>query len=446
MRGVVNDLMNPQFVVRLSLAIGAYFGKGASIIVGRDARAGSSFITHIVIGSLLSEGLKVYDAGLTPTPALQYYVKEGGFDGGVMVTASHNPPEYDGIKVIMGDGIEAPRSVEEEIEKIFHEERFTHVPWNLLGEDARKVGDVNDRYIRGIIDKVDTDLIRGKGFRVAVDSANNVGSLTTPKLLRMLGVKVVAVNSEISPIPARKPEPTPENLKDFSKAVRTLHMDLGVAHDGDADRAIFLDSEGDVIPGDLSALVLCRHIAKYRKDNTPRRVVTAVSSSTIVEDVLREYGIVIVWTKVGSVVIARKMVELGAMAGFEENGGFMYPPHQYVRDGAMSTALMLEHLAMEGRGLREIISEFPKRHIIKTKIPLPSREKLPKIYEMLEGSFPDARAIKVDGIKLIGKGFWVLVRPSGTEPILRIFVEAGDREEAEKLLNEVNAILQSVIR
>ncbi len=445
-RGITNDFMNPEFVVRLSGAIGTFFGKGSRLLVGMDARAGSYFIRHVVIGTLLSEGLKVYDAGLIPIPALQYYIKENGFDGGIMITASHNPPEYSGIKVIMGDGVEAPRNVEKEIEEIFWEKKYLRTDWRSLGYDSFRVYDVIDYYINGVIEKVDAEVIRKTGFKVVVDGANSVGSLSTPKLLRRLGVKIYTINTDISHIPNRAPEPTPESLKNLSSAVRVWGADFGVAHDGDADRAIYVDSDGEVISGDRTAVLLCKHLALDRRDNLPKRVVTAVSSSTIIEDALRDYGIEIVWTKVGSVGIARKMMEIGAMAGFEENGGFMFPPHQYVRDGAMSIALMLEYLAMNGTSLREEVLKLPRRYSIKTKVPLKPGVDLNKVNEALQQVFGDQRVITVDGIKVIGKDYWFLVRPSGTEPVLRVFVEAADKEKMEKLLNSVLNCVKQVLK
>ncbi|MCD6324151.1 MAG: phosphoglucosamine mutase, partial [Desulfurococcales archaeon] len=317
--------------------------------------------------------------------------------------------------------------------------------WSALGRDVVSVNDVREFYVEGVLKLVDVERIRSRRFKVVVDPANNVGSLTTPQLLRRLGVKVATINSEITHVPARTPEPTPESLGMLSRTVRVVNADLGVAHDGDADRAVFVDNEGEVLPGDRTAVLLCSHIARNRKDRTPRKVYTAVSSSTIVEDYLRGLGVEVVWTKVGSVTIAREMLRHGAMAGFEENGGFMYPPHQFVRDGAMSAALMLEFLATEGISLRDAANSLPRRHLIKTKLPLRGRERLGLLYEELRKAFSSGRAVDVDGIKIIGEGYWFLVRPSGTEPILRVFVEAGSKEEAEKLLNSVVSIVKQVL-
>jgi len=446
-RGIVNEFLTPENVLRLTLAIASYFSPGSRIIVGRDARAGNNFITHIVIGALLASGIKVYYAGLTPTPALQYYIKSvGGFDAGIMITASHNPPQYSGIKVIASDGVELHREGEREIERIYYEARFRRVPWNQLSADYVRVDDVNEHYVKGVVSLVDAERIRSKGFKVILDGANNVPSLTSPKILKYLGVKLITLNTELSHIPNREPEPTPENLIDTVNTVKSLGADLAVAHDGDGDRAIFVDDKGRVLSGDRTAILLCKHIIEYRGDKGPRRVVTAVSSSMLVEEILSKYGIEVIWTKVGSITIARTMMKLGAIAGFEENGGFMYPPHQYVRDGGMAAALMLEYLSYTGKKLSELIDELPSRYIVKTKVPIKSRDEALKVINKLKEVYSKSRIIDIDGIKIVERDYWILVRPSGTEPILRVFVEAVDELSANNILNSVLNLIREVLK
>ncbi len=444
-RGVVNEDLTPEFVTKLALAVASFFGEGSSVLLGRDARAGSELIQDIVAGVLASSGLRVYDAGLTPTPALQYNVKMRGFEGGVMVTASHNPPQYSGLKVVLSDGIEAPREVEDEIEELFREERFRRVPWRGLSHRKVRLDDVNEFYVKGVLNLVDSERIRGRGFRVVVDAANNVGALTTPQILRSLGVEVLTVNGDLSHQPFREPEPTYENLRYLAGIVDVLKADFAVAHDGDADRAIFVDDLGRYVPGDRSAVLLCKHIAVNRRDSTPRRVVTAVSSSTLIEDVLKDYGVGVTWVKVGSVGIARTMQSLGAMAGFEENGGFMYPPHQFVRDGGVSVVLMLELLSAENSSLSTLYDKLPKRHLVKTKVPLRERGLSDKVIARISQHYSNYTTITVDGVKVVGNNFWFLVRPSGTEPLLRVFVEADNESLADEILKDLLRIISEVL-
>ncbi|WFO76141.1 phosphoglucosamine mutase [Desulfurococcaceae archaeon MEX13E-LK6-19] len=444
-RGVTNRDLTPEMALRLGQAIGTVFGEGSRILVGRDIRAGGYMIKQAVIAGLLSAGVKVYDADLVPTPALQYVVKTDGFDGGVMITASHNPPEYNGIKVIDSDGIEAPREKEQEIEELYFTGKVHRTSWSSLLTDPKPYPYVNEKYVKAIVSHVDKEVIRKRGFRVVVDPANSVGSITTPWVARELGVKVITINGNLDPsFPGRPPEPTVETLADTATVVKSLNADFGIAHDGDADRAIVIDDKGRVQWGDKTAVILARFIAEKHKD-LPRRVFTAVSSSTLIEDIMKPLGIEVVWLKVGSIGISRELVKRGGICGFEENGGFMYPLHHPVRDGAMTFALLLQLLAEERRKLSELFDELPQYYGIKTKIPMP-REKALEVVERVKEVFKDYRQITIDGVKVIGNDFWVLVRPSGTEPLLRIMLEAKDKEKAEEILRTVKSIAEEVLR
>ncbi len=448
-RGIVNEWLTPENALRLGLAIGSYLSRGDRVLVGCDGRAGNTFLVNAVISGLISSGIKVFYAGLTPTPALQLYVKNQGFDAGIMVTASHNPPEYSGLKLILSDGVEAPRDVEEAVEEAYEELSFRRITWAGLDYDVKGVSDVNDFYVDAIIKHVTPEIIMRKELSVVVDGANNVGSLTTPKLLRKLGVKVFTVNCDISHIPYRNPEPTPENLGYLPMFVRYLNAHFGVAHDGDADRAIFIDRLGRVLPGDRSAIILCEYLLTKEGLNIPKKVVTAISSSTIIDEMLSKYGVELIWTKVGSINIARTMMREGSLLGFEENGGFIYGVHQYVRDGAMATALMLECIASGGLELHELYDRIPKTYVIKTKVALDPRTKdevAETIKEKLLDMFSGDKVIDVDGIKVINPNYWFLVRPSGTEPILRIYIEARSEELANKLLNSITFLIGGVVR
>ncbi len=445
-RGIVNEELTPELAMRLGMAIGTFFGEGTKILVGRDIRAGGYMIKSAVIAGLMAAGVKVFDGDLAPTPAVQYTVKTQDFDGGVVITASHNPPEYNGIKVLGSDGIEVSRENEKEIEEIYFERRFKRVSWKLLLEDVKPYPYVNDIYVKGVIEKVDKELIRSKSFKIVVDPANSVGALTTPRIARELGVKVYTFNGHLDPsFPGRNPEPVPEHLMDTARVVTAIGADFGIAHDGDADRAIFIDDKGRIQWGDRTATILAKYLAEKHPE-LPRKVYTAVSSSTVIEEVLRPLGIEVVWLKVGSVDIAHTMKRNGdALCGFEENGGFMYPPHQLVRDGGMTLALMLEMLATEGRKLSEIYDELPNYYMIKTKIPM-KRDVALRVVERVKEAFKNYRLITIDGVKVIAEDFWLLVRPSGTEPLLRIMLEAKTKEKAEKILEQVKKIAEEVIK
>jgi len=439
-RGLINEELTPEVVLRLGLAIGSFFGEGSRILVAMDARMGGEIYKNIVASALMSTGVKVYDAGYAPTPALQYAVKAGGFDGGVMITASHNPPEYNGIKVIGPHGIEIEREEERVIEEIYWENKFRRVSWNSIPYHVEKYPSVINEYVKAIVSHVDKDLIRSKGFKILIDPANSVGALTTPLIARELGVKPLVVNGTLDPFfPGRLPEPTVENLESTARLTREAGVALGVAHDADADRAIIIDERGVVHWGDRSAVLLAKYL-KSEKGLTGK-IYTAVSSSMMVEEVMKPLGVEVVWLKVGSVDIAHTMRRSNdALCGFEENGGFMYPPHQYVRDGGMTTALFLEMLAKYNVPASQLFEELPKYYTVKKKYRM-ERSKALEVVEKVKEAFHNERMITIDGVKVVSSDFWLLVRPSGTEPLLRVMAEAKSPER----LNEIVAYVEKLI-
>ena len=441
-RGVVGRDLTPELALRLGRAIGAYFGKGARVLVGRDARSGGSMIGRALVAGLLAEGVKVYEAGYIPTPGLQFNVRYGPYDGGVMVTASHNPPEYNGIKVIASDGIEIPREEEAVIEEYYFRGVASSLPWRSYSWDPRVASEAIDLYVEGILEQA-SRLTMPRDPIVVVDCANSVGSLVTPRVLSELGARVKTLNCNLDPgFPGREPEPTPETLRDASALVRQANAAFGVGHDGDADRAIIVGDDGEVYWGDRTGAVLAGFVYEKWK-GLPPRVYTGVSSSTVVEDYLAPRGIRVVWTPVGSVVISRMIVrDGGAVAGFEENGGYMHTPHQIVRDGAMKAALVLGLIGEYGEQLSSIMSRLPRYYSIKTKVPA-TREQAQCAVEAVKEHYSSLRQETIDGVKVFGDDFWVLVRPSGTEPVVRIMLEARTRERAEQLLAEVKNLIRA---
>jgi len=441
-RGVVNKELTPEIALRLGKAIGSYFGKGSRILVGRDVRAGGDMLMKALESGLLSTGVKVFEGGLAPTPALQYAVKTLGYDGGVIITASHNPPEYNGIKVISDEGIEVSRDVEELIEEFYFSEKFLSREWSELFEEVKREDNVIPNYIRGILSHIDKEKVCSKNFRVLIDPANSVGALTTPIIARELCCKYYVINGNLDPyFPARLPEPTNETLQETAMISKSLGVELGVAHDGDADRAIFIDSLGRIQWGDRSGTLLSEYAWEKERGSKQKVVVTAVSSSGLVEEYLSPKSFKIIWTPVGSIGIAYKVKQENGAAGFEENGGFIYPQHQFVRDGGMTFALMLELLAMERISSAELFDRLPKYYPIKTKIPLSKVRDINKLYDKLIQTFGNkGNVITIDGVKVIGKDFWFLVRKSGTEPIVRIMIEAKEVEFAQRLLSEIQKL------
>lgn len=444
MRGIVNEQLTPLMALRLGMAVATFFGDGCRILVGRDVRCGGDMIAKAVMAGVMAAGGKPYYAGYAPTPAIQYGVKTLGYDAGIIVTASHNPPPYNGIKVIGALGVEIRRRDERAIEEIYFSERYRIASWKALAEDAGREDRVIDNYVDAVVSMVDVDAIRRRGFRVVADCANSVGALTTPRILRRLGAKCLCVNCNLDPyFPARQPEPTPETLATTSCIVRSVGADLGVGHDGDADRAILVDEKGEVWWGDRTGSLLAAYVAgEY--PGAPRRVYTAVSSSILVEEYLSKHGLTVEWTPVGAINISYKLVEEGGVAGFEENGGYIHPPHQLVRDGGMTLALFLEMMAREGAKASELFARLPRYYAVKTKIEMP-RSKAVEAVRIVAEKYAGYRQVRIDGVKVFGEGWWFLVRPSGTEPVLRIMVEARSREEAVKLANSLIELVKAEV-
>lgn len=437
-RGITNESMNSEFALNLGRAIGT-FVKG-EIIIGTDTRTSNEMLKSAVISALLSTGCKVTDIGVAPSPAIQYAVKQLNKDAGIIITASHNPPEFNGIKVIDSDGTELPKEKEEMIEQIYFSRTFSLVNWDEVGGVSKEERAI-DLYIKGIIDQVDVSAIKKAQLKVIIDCSNGSGSLCSPYLLERLGVGVISLNSQADGrFPGHESEPTPENVKELIELTKG-RADLGIAHDGDADRTIFIDEKGNYVHGDKTLALVSRDIVKENKGGT---VVTPIATSSCVEEVVLEIGGSIDYTKVGAPIVARRMIEINAVFGGEENGGLIFPKHQYCRDGAMGMAKVLEILAKSKSSLSELIKEIPDYSLYKTKVECPD-EKKGKALEKFAESLSGREMITIDGVKVFFDDGWVLVRPSGTEPIYRIFAESRDLSKAKELAEESKALVKEII-
>ena len=429
-RGIVNEMLTPEFVTQIGIAIGTYF-KSGKFLMGCDARTSGPLFVKSATAGLTSTGCDVYNVEYASTPAIQYAVKHFKMDGAVIISASHNPPEYNGIKVIGNDGVEISRGEEVKIEKIFFDKKFNRKRWNELGKTVQFPG-ILDVYKEAIKSHIDVDAIRNKRFKVVIDPANSVGALSTPQLLHELGCEVITINAHLDGnFPGRLPEPKPETLGDLAKTVKATGADLGVAHDGDADRCFFVDERGNICLGDQSGSI----IVDYILQRDPKQVVvTPISSSRMIEDIVKSRGGTLIWTAVGSTAVSKKMQEVNSIIGLEGNGGIFYAPHQPVRDGALSAALMIEILAKSEKTLSQLIERLPKYFIIKKRIDCSNENKQIILKKLLQETEKYNR-ITLDGVKIFFEEGSVLIRPSGTEAIYRVFTEAKDEEKAKELAN-----------
>jgi phosphomannomutase/phosphoglucomutase len=377
-----------------------------------------------------------------PTPALQFWIRHHEVDGGVMITGSHNPAEYNGVKVVWKDGIELSREQEIKVEKAYFGSQIVLARWNRLGETHELRGIV-DEYVAAIIKHVNAQAIRKKRYRAVVDAANSVGGVTGPKLLRNLGCGVTGINSKMDgSFPRRLPEPRPENLGGLSSTVKSVGAHLGVAFDSDADRVIFADEKGRIVSGDEGFGLIEKH---FLMENHGEKIVTSISSSTMIEDIAKEYGGQVVWTKIGSITVSKTMKKLNAKLGGEEYGGIFYGPHQPVRDGAMATALVLGIMARTGQSLSELLGALPQYFIAKARIAC-SEQLKKKVLEQLFEQVKGLRVSTLDGIKIwFDDKSAILVRPSGTEPVYRLYSEAKTAERAKQLIQEYGSRVRKIV-
>jgi len=434
-RGIANEYLNPELAVNLARSLGTYMGSKGTVAIGCDTRISGQMLKSAAIAGALSTGLNVIDVGIVPTPSIQYYVRDYA-DAGIVITASHNPREYNGIKFIAGDGSEFPRDGEKEIEKIYYSGKYALVSWEKTGSFKTDPG-VNEYYLKNVINSVDAEIIRSRRFKVVIDTGCGAGSLTLPFLLSELGCQVLTLGAQPDgTFPWRNPEPTPEALTELSKLVKMTGADMGAAHDGDADRIVFMDENGEFINEEI----LLAMMAKYMLENEKGPIVTPVSSSQRMADVAKDAGVELYWTAVGSINVARKMMEVNAVFGGEGNGGLIFPKHQYCRDGAVACAKILEILA-GGKKLSELAKSVPEYFNAKTKVPSEDTQATMERVK-LEASELGLKIDTLDGIKIRYEDGWVLIRPSGTEPIIRIFAEAKKQDRAEELMQEgVNMVM-----
>jgi len=439
-RGVVNSpMMDVEFAQRLGMAVGTFM-KGP-VMIATDARTSNEMLKTACASGIMASGCNVVDCGVVPTPTLQYAVKNAKTGGGVVITASHNPPEFNGIKCIDPDGTEMSRANEEAIEGIFHRGDFVRAEWNAIGRYMANTTSI-ERYLGGILSKVNVAAIRKANLRVAVDCSNGPASGVTPKLLERLGVRYVTLNADPNgAFPGHNSEPTPENTRDLVELVKAGGFDLGFVHDGDADRTIFVDGNGRYLYGDRSLAIIANYVCQLKKG---RLVVTPVSSSMCVEDAVRMAGGSVVYTKVGSPTVARVMMERGGIFGGEENGGLIFADHQYCRDGPMAAAKMLEIVSMSG-SLAQVNDKIPAYSQFKTKTVCPDEMKQQVMADLLK-SASGGRIDTTDGLKVYVKDGWVLVRPSGTESIIRIFTESKTTERAKDLAESTKKRVETIIK
>ncbi len=449
-RGRVGDPLTPELVGGLAAAFGA-FGRhqagltdtrGGDILIGRDSRTSGPMLAGAASSGLVSVGCDVVDLGIVSTPTLMLAVEKSEALGGICVTASHNPAEWNALKFAAPEGtfLDA-ETMSAFLEFALHEDP-PRAAWDELGT-VRADDGATGRHLEAILELPQLDLpaLRSRAFKVALDCVRGAGASIMPQLLEALGCEVVGINMEMDGHFPRDPEPTAENLGELADFVRREGVDIGLAVDPDVDRLSLVGESGVPLGEDLT-LALASAVVLRR---TPGIVVTNLSTSGIVEDVARAYGGELVRSPVGEINVARRMQSEGAVVGGEGNGGVILPDLHHTRDAPVAAALVLQHLVDEGTTLSAAVDRWPAYTIVKKKIDFP-REALPDAYVALERQLASDGMDSADGARFgwADRQAWLHVRPSGTEPIVRLIAEAPERTEAEELIEQAGTIMQRV--
>ncbi len=416
---------------------------GASkIVVGRDARLSGEMVSHLVSGALMAMGLDVINIGLATTPTTEVAVTGLGADGGIIITASHNPVQWNALKLLNSDGEFLSDAERKQVIEIAEKEDFRFAEVMDLGKEYK-----DETWAMRHIDMVlnlplvDREAIAKAGFTVAVDAVNSVGGAVIPELLRRLGVKkVVELNCEPNGRFAHTPEPIPENLTQISDLMKSGVADVGFVVDPDVDRLAIVMENGEMFVEEYTLVA----VADYVLSRTPGSTVSNLSSSRALRDVTEKHGCSYSAAAVGEVNVVRKMKDTGAVIGGEGNGGVIYPELHYGRDALVGVALFLTLLAKEGKKVSELKAGYPGYAIAKNKIQLTPDIDVDAILQAVKEKFADERITDIDGVKIDFPDSWVHLRKSNTEPIIRIYSEAETMDKADALAEDIKKVIASL--
>lgn len=444
-RGRVGDALTPEVVARFAAGFGAWAAQQAKgtpqIVVGRDSRVSGPLFHRVVLSALQSVGCNVIDIGLTTTPTCQLAVEHHHAAGGLMISASHNPIEWNALKFIGPSGLFLEASEGAAMRAIV-DGAIPRATWDRLGaisEDREAIARHLDHVLA--IPYVDVERIRARGFKVALDCVRGAGGRIIPELLERLGCQVSAIHLEPDGRFPRPPEPVAENLGDLERLVLEAGADVGLAVDPDVDRLALVSEKGKAVGEDYTLALASRVVLQHRKGP----VVTNLSTSLILDDVAKEGQSRVIRAPVGEVNVAVRMREERAAIGGEGNGGVILPELHLGRDAPVGVALILQLLLDEDKPLSAIVARYPRYSIVKDKMDRP-KAALDTVYAALRKEFPDAEADMQDGLRLSWADRWVHVRPSGTEPIVRVIAEARTQEAARELVTRARVPVQALMR
>jgi len=434
-RGIVGTSLTPELLTRFALAFGTYL-EGGRVVVARDTRTSGDMIKHSMLAGLLSAGCSIVDIHICPTPTASVMITQLAADGGVVITGSHNPIEWNALKFMGADGICISEDEGRRLLDIYYRGEFRAVDWSGLKE-VEENRSALDIHIDRILSKVDVKLIRSREFKVALDSCNGAGSVITPRLLEQLGCQVTRVHCTPDGLFPHNPEPTFEHLEDLCQTVSDGNFDVGFAQDADADRLAIIDEAGRYLGEEYSLALAAMHILS----TTPGPVAANLSTSRMLDDVAARYKSTVIRTKVGEANVAAAMKAANCVLGGEGNGGVIDPRTCHTRDSLTGMALVLELLALKRKPISAVASELPAYAITKKKFNC-QRGKVTRILSAVKGAAAGARINELDGIRLDWPDRWVHVRPSNTEPAVRVIAEAPSAADADALCDKFMKLAQ----
>lgn len=433
-RGKFNEL-TPELALKIAHAIGIYFNKG-KIVIARDGRLTGEIIQNAASAGLMSVGCEVVDLGFASAPTAEFMIKKLRADGCIIVTASHNPPEWNALKVVDKNGISISRERGEEIEKIM--ENIEHAKWDSVGNISKYENAAED-HINAIKKFVDLEKIKQKKPKIVLDCGNGMSALIAPKMLSEFGAEVVSINDNVDGrFPGRPSEPKKENVKQLIETVKKQKADAGIAWDGDGDRVIFVDENGEYVIGDkVYALCVLWKLAKQKGD-----VVTTVATSKAVEDVAKTQNCKMIYTKIGAPYLSEEVAKGKAVMGGEEVGGVIWPEISLAKDGILTAAKLVD--AVCEKPVSKWLEQVPEYYNVKKTIKADS-EKKKQIVENMQ-SYANKQGlehISIDGVRINLADGWIIVRASGTENYVRIFSEAKTKQKAEQIMDEYLRIIEN---
>ena len=429
-RGVVGDSLTPQLLASFAQAFGSYLGRG-KVIVGQDARISGAMVKNAIYSGILSVGCQPVNIGICPIPSILILTKERKAIGGIAVTASHNPKDWNGLKFINGKGLFLNHSQIEEFLDIYHQGDFSLVKVDkyksLLSEK-----NPTDLHLKKLLNYLNVDLIRRKKFKVAADCCNGAGAVLMPQFLKALGCQMILINTTLDGAFAHHPEPIPENISKLSRIIKEKNADIGFIQDADADRLAIVNEKGEPLGEELTLALA----VKYILNKKPGPVVINLSTTQAIDDIADEHNAPVFRTKIGEINVVEEIISRKALIGGEGNGGVIFPEIHPCRDSFAAIGLTLEFMASSGKLISQLQEEIPKYYMIKDKIDGTPEQAYSMLRELKKIYSGKEQISTLDGLKINFRDAWIHIRPSNTEPIIRIVAEAKRRDEVEMLLEK----------